>query len=220
MEVNGYKIEPWAKLSGANLSGANLSGANLSGANLYGANLYGAKLSGANLYGAKLSGADLSWAGLSWANLSGANLSGANLYGANLYGAKLSGANLYGADLSWAGLSWANLSGANLSGADLPNFQITPKGYPLYGFKKLVGDVVCTLLIPVDADRTASLVGRKCRASKVIVISGEGKSLQDPRVIYKVGETVVPDSYDPDIRVECTNGIHFFLTPEEAKGYV
>jgi len=44
VEVNGYTIKPWAKLSEADLSGANLSGANL----LY-AKLSGADLSGANL---------------------------------------------------------------------------------------------------------------------------------------------------------------------------
>ena len=43
VEVNGYTIEPGAKLEGADLSGADLEGANLGGAKLKGANLEGAE---------------------------------------------------------------------------------------------------------------------------------------------------------------------------------
>lgn len=28
-----------------------------------------------------------------------------------------------------------------------------------------------------------------------------------------------PDKFDPDVRVECSHGIHFFLTREEAETY-
>ena len=44
MEVNGYKIEPGADLSGANMGGADLSFQNLEGANLSEACLEGARL--------------------------------------------------------------------------------------------------------------------------------------------------------------------------------
>lgn len=113
---------------------------------------------------------------------------------------------------------YANLRGATLSGARLPAFQITPVGYPLYGFKKVKGGIV-TLLIPAEAKRTASLVGRKCRAEYAIVVEGKGVSTHDNKTAYKVGETVYPDKYDDDIRIECTNGTHFFLTKEEAENY-
>ena len=166
--------------------------------------------------------ADLSGADLSYTNLPGANLSGANLFDADL-----SGANLYGAKLSGANLSNANLSGANLSNADLPYFQI-PQDGDLTVWKKFGGDCYGKLLVPEGARRTASLVGKKCRAEFVKVL--EIYSLNDNTVevangwynkdfIYKVGETIYPDSYDDDIRVECTNGIHFFLTKEEALSF-
>ena len=173
------------------------------------ANLREANLSYANLSRANLNGANLRWANLRWANLSGADLSGADL----------SGADLSGADLSRANLSGADLSGADLSGAELPKFQICPEEGSFIAFKKLHKSVVCKLMIPADAERTSSLVGRKCRASKVIVLEGEGSSLHDKSVVYRVGATVVPDSYDPDIRVECANGIHFFITRKEAEEY-
>ena len=180
----------------------------------------GADLSGADLSGADLSGADLSGAYLSEAYLCGASLYLANLYGANLYGADLSEASLYLANLSEASLYRADLREANLSEADLPKFQITPKGYPMTGFKKLSDGSIATLLIPAEAARTASLVGRKCRAELAIVIEGSGKhGYTYAGVNYLTGETVRPDSYDGDIRLECAHGIHFFLTPDEAEEY-
>jgi len=198
MKVSGCDIRPGADLRGSNLRGADLYAANLSGANLSGANLSGANLSGADLYAANLSGADLYAANLREADLSGADLRGANLSGANLYA--------------------ANLLEADLSGTNLPSFQI-PQEEELIVYKKLAGGGVCKLRIPPEARRTASLVGRKCRAEFAEVLEGSGTSIRDRNTLYKVGETIWPDRYDDDIRVGCTHGIHFFLSREEAEEY-
>ena len=37
---------------------------------------------------------------------------------------------------------------------------------------------------------------------------------------YTAGERIYPDSYNDDWRVECTNGIHFFMTREEAEDWL
>jgi hypothetical protein len=191
------------------------------------ANLSGANLSWANLSGAYLSGANLSWANLSGAYLSGANLSGANLLRANLSEAHLLRANLSGANLSGANLSGANLSGAYLSGAKTdektiwPHFQICAGG--LIGWKKVQGKIV-TLLIPVEAKRTSSLIGRKCRAEYAVVtwieddkpVTSNGSG-NGPDTRYEVGKTVTADSYDDNPMVECSHGIHFFQTRKEAE---
>jgi hypothetical protein len=203
----------------ANLYGANLPRANLPRANLSGAYLSGAYLSGANLSGANLSRAHLSGTYLSRADLSGAYLSGAYLSRADLSRANLSGADLSGAYLTGANLSRANLSGADMSGAYLPNFSICPEEGDFIGWKKVQGGVILKLLIPASAKRTSSLVGRKCRAEFVIVLEGEGLSGWGD-LLYKLGNTVHPDKYDPDIRVECTSGIHFFITRKEAEEYI
>ena len=150
--------------------------------------------------------------------LTGANLTGANLTGAILTGAILTGANLYRANLTWANLTGANLTGANLTGAKLPHFQIPQQG-TLTVWKKLSCGVVAKLLVPAKARRTASLVGRKCRAEWAKVLEGEGVSQHDGATRYAPGEIVRPDRYDDDIRVECAPGIHFFLTREEAEEY-
>lgn len=170
----------------------------------------------ANLRGANLVGADLS----------GANLGVANLSGATLYGAYLRGAYLGGADLGVADLSGAYLGGANWAGRPSP-FQIVPEVGQFRAFKKVQGNVVLEILIPRSAQRTSTLVGRKCRASKVKVVgvaSGTTtetvfRSHHEESFTYTVGKWASVPDYDGDIRVECTKGIHFFLTLDEAKNY-
>lgn len=161
------------------------------------------------------------------ANLCGANLCGADLRGADLHGANLSYANLCGANLSRANLRGADLCDADLSGADLPAFQI-PDG-SIIGYKKLYlpcghTSVIATLRIDEHVPRTGTLVGRKCRAGSAFVLAiSDGNrsavSTHNQYLQYNVGSHVFPDSYDPDPRVECTHGIHFFLTREEAEAY-
>jgi hypothetical protein len=199
-----------AKLYGANLSRADLSGAKLSGANLYGADLYGANLSRADLYGANLSRADLSGADLSGADLSGAKLSWANLSRADLSGAKLSGADLSGADLK-------DVKNEELA---LARTFIVPENGNFEGWKKCQNGVIVRLRIPEDAKRSNGS-GRKCRASKVMVLEifngVQGISQYDSSVIYRKGETVVPDSFDENRWDICSHGIHFYLTRIEAE---
>jgi hypothetical protein len=137
-----------------------------------------------------------------------------------LYGAYLSGANLSGADLYGAYLSGANLSGANLN-KTRGLYPIVPETGSFEGYKKLRGGVICRLLIPTDAARVGGYTSRKCRAEFAQVLEGEGVSLTTPynKVTYKVGETVRPDRWDPDPCVECSAGIHFFLTRREAEEF-
>jgi hypothetical protein len=194
--LNGYTDGVCANLSYANLSDADLRGADLRYANLLGANL-------------------------SYANLSNANLSGANLRYANLLGANLRYANLLGANLGGA-----NLSNANLSGANLPDFSVCPEIGTFEAYKKVGKDTVLHLRIPADAKRVSSLVGRKCRASKVKVLdvlhgsATDMVSKHDCLFKYKIGKIHEPaNGFDDDIRVECAAGIHFFMTLKEAMEY-
>jgi len=185
----------------------------------------GAYLARANLTGAYLTGADLTGS-----NLAGANLTGSYLARANLTGAYLAGANLTGSNLAGANLAGADLAGANLAGADLPHFQICPEVGAFVAFKKLRNDSIAELVIPADAPRTSSLIGRKCRAMWVEVTAlydTDGNALPRETVgigrydktRYIAGERVEADGWDDDIRVECTHGIHFFMTLREAREY-
>ena len=221
-----------ADLSGVDLSNADLSRADLSRANLSNANLFCADLSRAYLRGAYLRGANLSNADLFCADLSRADLSRANLRGANLSRAYLSNADLSNADLSNANLFCADLYGANLYGARidavaLARQKIVPDG-TLVVWKKLSEGVVAQLEIPNDAQRTNAIGSRKCRSSAAVVVAlfkdgvlfdGEAFDSHTGTVRYKAGEVVLPDSYDDNALIECSNGVHWFLTREEAEAY-
>jgi hypothetical protein len=175
---------------------------------------------------ANLEGANLARAYLARANLAGANLTDANLEGANLAGANLTGANLEGANLAGANLTGANLEGANLTGAkgfekQPPQTIILPEG-DLIVYKKLK-EGVAKLLIPKNAKRS-NAAGRKCRAeyAKVLELPEGiklGHSQHDSKFTYKKGQIVTPDKWCENWVEECSNGIHFFITKEEAENY-
>ena len=202
----------WADLSGADLSWSNLSWSNLSGADLSGADLSRANLSRADLSRADLSGADLSWSNLSWADLSRA-------------------------DLSRADLSWANLSGADLSRASYIEkaknlfYPIAcPESGSFIGWKKARikgsrGECIVKLEIAEDAMRS-SATGRKCRCSKATVLEVQdidGNVLEqsavsdrDENFHYVPGSVVSVSDFDENRWNECSTGIHFYITREEA----
>ena len=153
------------------------------------------------------------------------SLRGANLRGAVLCGADLRKADLRKADLHEANLRGAVLCGANLSGADLENRKIVPSSGSFFAWKKGGDGEIIKIKIPSWARRTSCLTNRKCRAEFVITleITKEGKPVleccggYDQNTIYRVGKCTAPDKYDPDERVFCSHGIHFFLTREEAE---
>ena len=222
-----------ADLSGEDIYGLDLRGANLYGANLIRADLRVAYLIKTDLREANLSGADLSGADLYEAKLSGADISGADLREANLSGANLSGANLSGADLRGADLSGANLRLAK----NIPSYAcrlVCPEEGSFIGFKKArttapdFREAIVKLLITEDAKRSSATT-RKCRCDKAKVISItslDGKenfttaySYYDRIFQYTVGQTVVIDDFDEDRWNECSTGVHFFITREEAIDY-
>ena len=161
-----------------------------------------------------LAGADLREANLREANLSGANLIEANLRRADLIGANLIGANLIGANLSGASLSRADLQDVK----GLAAFCILPAG-ELTVYKKLSNGSIATLYIPREAKRVNAYSSRKCRAEYAYVLEGEGKDTYSGTTSYAKGTLITPDKYDPDPRVECSHGVHFWITRTEAEEY-
>lgn len=222
-----------ADLSDADLRNADLRGAYLRNANLYNACLYKADLSGADLRGAMLCKADMRKADLSVAALYCADLRMADLWNADLNDADLSKA-----DLRMADLRKADLRGVDLRGANLKDIQIDmettyfalqcPEEGSYIGFKKCRDGKIVKLLIPEDAKRS-SATSRKCRASKAKVINitnpdeteffEEAVSLFDRNFIYRVGEIVEVEDFDGDRWNECAEGIHHFITRQEAVKY-
>lgn len=123
----------------------------------------------------------------------------------------------------------ADLRSANLRSA--MNFKLPiacPDTGEFIGWKKANGYIV-KLLIPEDAKRL-SATGRKCRCNKAKVLEiqvldgrqadiSEVRSGYDHDFIHTAGETVQVDNFDDDRWNECSTGIHFFITREEAVDY-
>ena len=226
--LSGVDLE-YADLDGADLGDANLSGADLRGANLRSANLWYADLRGSDLRDASLGCADLGYADLGGANLGGADLRDADLRDADLRGANLGHANLYDADFSGADLGGANLWSTDLSCVKNIFFPMAcPEKGSFIAFKK-AGCYIIELFIPSNAKR-CSATSRKCRCSKAKVISittpsgdktniTEVYSNYDPNFIYKLGEYVEVKNFDDNRWNECSTGIHFFITRQEAVNY-
>lgn len=128
---------------------------------------------------------------------------GANLYGANLYEADLRGANLRGASLKNNGL------------LEIPEGEII-----VY---KNANNTILTLKLAVDSLRLCATTN-KCRTNKAFVVSSSNGTTEilsdyDSSFIYKVGEWVYVNNFDLNRWNECSTGIHFFLTEEEALEY-
>ena len=169
------------------------------------------------------------------AYLRGAYLRGADLRDADLRGAYLRGADLRDADLRGAYLRGADLSGADFSGAkNIPYISIAcPSDGAFIGWKKVrVTEeekiYLVKLLIPEDA-RRCSATGTKCRCDKAKVEAiYDLADMEDVDMVintnyeqtcYKVGEVVLPDSFDDNRWNECSHGIHFFVNRQEAIDY-
>ena len=214
-----------------------LCNANLYIADLHDADLRNADLRYAVLTQANLTGADFREANLYAANLYLANLKGANLRGANLNGVNLSGVDLSGVDLTGANIECCDFDGACLDNTIMPDFpMVCPETGSFIGYKKLFytneyhfeREFIVKLEIPEDAKRSSATTN-KCRCSKAKVLEirdaesnekiSEITSIFRNLCTYKVGEMVYPDSFDECRWYECSNGIHFFMTEEEALNY-
>jgi len=229
-----------ADLYGADLYKTLLQYADLHNANLQYANLYLSDLEGANLEAANLQHSTLRWAKLNdvnlessnlrYATLEHANLRNANLQYADFWLASLRNTNLDGADLWGARLLYSDLEGSNLQSTRIwPAYEICPEEGDFIAWGKGSDNCLIKLLIPESAERTSTIVSRKCRASEAKVLNiwdKDGNEIRkcygslDKTLEYTVGNMVYPDSYDPDpkldYKLDNTNGIHFFITKKEA----
>lgn len=171
---------------------------------------------------------------LQYADLDKANLCNADLRCADLKHANLRYANLSGADLTGAEIRNCVFDRACLDNTIMPDLPMAcPEKGSFNGYKNLfyTKEYACDrtfivkLEIPEDAKRSSS-TSNKCRCSKAKVIeikdikSGETineiTNINIVPCVYKVGEYVYPNFFDECRWHECSSGIHFFITEEEA----
>lgn len=165
------------------------------------------------------------------------DLQAAHFYGADIHGLEMIACNLYCAQFEYCvGVPvirrcFTDSLSIYSSDRDAWKSQIPlvcPEEGDFVAYKKVIGDgmgLVATLLIQGDR---SSAMGRKCRTSKAKVLSiktlagepfeGEAKSMWDISFKYRTGETVQA-TFDRDWTEECAQGIHFFMTRQEAIDY-
>ena len=155
--------------------------------------------------------------------------------------ADLCRADLRGEYLCEVNLREANLYEADLRGAEnIPTYVcplVCPEEGSFIGFKKAIlfnsdipdkSHVIVKLKILENAKRSSATT-RKCRCSEAEVISitslngnyslTKAFSSFNPEFIYEVGKIVAVDNFDENRWNECSTGIHFFITRDEAVNY-
>ncbi|MED9880682.1 MAG: pentapeptide repeat-containing protein [Ruminococcus sp.] len=211
------------------------------------ANLHDVDLTGIYLINKNLSWASLHHVILKHSILDNANLKHVNLLNVNLEYSSLRNTNLESAVLCKVNFSDANIIGANFCNAVLENVSFEnvyhdestiffalqcPEEGGFIGYKKAINKdeefVIVKLQITEDAKRS-SATSRKCRCSKAKVLSItsiDGKieydsahACYDLNFVYKVGEIVEVTNFNEDRWRECSTGIHFFITRDEAVQY-
>ena len=234
-----------ANLNLSNLSETKFSYADLRGADLSQTDIFAANLTLTYLSEANLREAYLGETCLRDADLSDADLRGAKLRRADLRGANLRRADLRDVDLCGAILMDANLRGAKLPDPDVMNSVcplVCPEKGAFIGWKtanvELPDEAGVPEMVPVIVELQiighalrSSATGRKCRCDKALVLdiqSLDGKSLSkgtiahsrfDPQFAYEVGKKLYVANFDNDRWNECSAGIHFFVTRQEAVDY-
>lgn len=162
-------------------------------------------------------------------DLSRASFKNSSLFGVDLRGCNLEEAICDGTDFTESVLVGANLKDLYYTDKTV-HFEIhCPKVGYFFGYKKCFNNRMVKLLIPKDAKRCSSTTNA-CRCDKAKVVSitdisgkifyDEAISYVDENFVYKLGEMVYADSYNEDRWLDSSHGIHFWMTFEEALGYM
>ncbi|MDT2827041.1 MAG: pentapeptide repeat-containing protein [Enterococcus viikkiensis] len=180
--------------------------------------------SNADLTGADLSNCLCIDCDFSEAILKNADLQGTNFQHCNLRGADISGANLFSAMLETADLTDVRYDEQTQYFA-----MHCPEEGSFIAYKECLNYRIVQLLVPADA-RRSSATNTTCRCDKAKVLSikdkftkasyNEAISYVDANFIYRTGEWVLAENYNPNRWVDSTGGIHFWMTWKEACGYM
>ena len=103
-----------------------------------------------------------------------------------------------------------------------------PREGAFIGYKKCRDGRIVQLEIPAEAKRSSAF-GRKCRCCRAKVLNiwtadgeevGYAVSIYNSSFVYHKGETVEVSNFNNDRFDECSSGIHFFMTREDAENYI
>ena len=201
------------------LEGMDFSRVDFSNSDFKNVNFRSCKFDNAKLQHIKFANCDFSDSSFAYADLFAADLRACNLSGSNFDGADFFAALLWEAKLD------------NLLVTDRTKFfrNYCPEEGYIFGYKKCFNERMVQLLIPKDAKRCSSTTNAcRCDKARVVAITDvnkkesykEAMSFVDPNFIYRLGEMVYADSYNDDRWHDSSHGIHFWMTFEEALGYM
>lgn len=206
-----------------------LDGLDLSGWDLHNINFNKSDFRGVNLDGANMAYIKADNAFFGGSTLRGTNLSGAYLHSADLRGCNLSGADISGADMFASALERADMAGLKTDEKTKFFHLYCPEKDPFITWKVCYGRRIVRLLVPADARRISGTTNEvKCDKAKVLSIKSadyketydEAHSYVDENFIYRTGEMVYAENFNPDRFVDSGGGIHVWLTREEAIAYL
>ena len=219
----------------ANINRAILSVSSFEECNFNSAGCVGSTFHRSRLYSSYLNACNILETDFTEAILVNADFSDAHITNSTFYRAYLSSANFKGATIdSFTSFCRADIDkDMNIS---CPNVPINcPEEGSFIGFKVGLSSidisevVLIKLEIMEDAKRSSG-TRRKCRADKVKVLDiinlnsekheKEAISIKMRRNFkYKVGEVIQINNFDNNRWNECSTGIHFFITKDEALQY-
>ena len=231
-----------AKITDSSLNGTTLENCNLAYALLTNVNLEGAYIERSILTCASIIDSSLEGAIILHTAFENSELVNVNLNNATLKYSYIS--NCFIKDVDFESVRQRSVIFNNVEFSNVKNAPQIPSVCPdtgsFIGWKKCVknGLVIVKLLIPEDAKR-CSATSRKCRCDKAVVLEIKDMDGKDVDIAfsdyetknrsgmsfegvftYKVGETVTPrEPFDENRWNECSSGIHFFITREEAVNY-
>jgi hypothetical protein len=206
-EVDLHKTD----LQYVDLRWANLEGANLEAVNLHDADLREAVLCKTNLKKANLAEVDLRWAVLHKTNLEGANLDRTNLSGAVLQDMSLQNCRI-------------TFRTIGIHPAPQGTLIAWKKCYTMDDKYNIPVPIVIQLQIPHNVPRSCGTT-RKFRSQSVVVMDIPSPShtaytkYHNIVTWYQEGQSVEADMWDTNQWEECSHGIHWFLTQEEAMSW-
>lgn len=157
------------------------------------------------------------------------DLSGAYLHSADLRGCDMTGADIRGADMFASALEHADLTDVKTDDKTKYFHLYCPEKGPFIGWKVCFGRRIVQLLVPEDARRISGTTNEvKCDKAKVLTIKSvdyresykEAHSYVDENFVYRAGEMVCAENFNPDRFLDSAGGIHIWLTREEAIAYL
>lgn len=201
-----------------------LTGINLENIDLEWSDFENVVLKNVNFENSNLSNVFFEHADLSKSNFKNCMMHTTNLRYANLTDVDISGADIFGANLEEA-----NMTGLKYDENTKHYKMVCPETGAFLAWKTCFNTRLVRLLIPADARRTSSTLNTcRCDKAKVLAVTDptetvkfdEAVSYVDGDFVYKVGEMVYAKGFNPDRWRDSTGGIHFFITKEEALGYL